>query len=258
MAAEMKARRRLVIYHTGDIHGRRGFGARLAAVVEPDSLLVDAGDSLAGSATMYRAAEPVIADLRQAPYNAQAVGNREFHYLHRNFLRRARLLPAPLVCSNLIDLGGRAEVFRRELMVGVAGLQVRVLGLIVPQYRTGSGWEKVFGWRFLSADTALDEMLGARARTADATIVLSHLGLRADRIIAHRWHALTAIVGGHSHDLLPQPEVIDGIPIVHAGAYAGYVGRLALSVQDGAAVDCDYQLIPLLADSAPERKASAI
>src|SRR5579864_434645 len=98
------APRQLVIYHTADIHGRLGFGARLGALVQPASLLVDVGDSLSGSSTVFRASEPVIADLRQAPYRAQAVGNREFHYLHRKFLQRARMLPAPLVCSNLIDL----------------------------------------------------------------------------------------------------------------------------------------------------------
>ena len=69
----------LIVYHTADVHGRRGFGPKLAAVVEPGALLVDCGDSLLGSSTVYRRVEPVVEDFAAAPYRAQAVGNREFH-----------------------------------------------------------------------------------------------------------------------------------------------------------------------------------
>jgi 2',3'-cyclic-nucleotide 2'-phosphodiesterase (5'-nucleotidase family) len=235
---------RIVIYHTSDIHARLGFGSRLASIVEPGALLVDSGDALAGSSVFYVRDERVATELSRAPYSALAVGNREFHYLHRLFLARARKLPAPLICSNVLDVWRREPVFERALVVRAGNTDVRILALLVPQYRTGSGWEKIFGWRFLAPEAALAEMLGHAQPMP--TIVLSHLGLDADRQVAQRWPQLAAILGGHTHETLAKPEIVNHIPIAHPGAYASHVGRLELIVENGSTRLAAYELIPLL------------
>lgn len=246
----MSGARRLVVYHTSDVHDRRGFGSLLAGVVEPDSLLVDCGDALRGSSTVFHRAEGVMDEFARAPYRAQAVGNREFHYLHSRMSARSKASPVPWVCSNLIDLRARPAAFSRSLVLDVAGTRVRLLALLVPQYRTGSGWERVFGWRFLAPDVALDEMRAPAADRVDATLLLSHLGLAADRALASRHPEISAIVGGHSHDTLARPEVVDGVPIVHAGAYARFAGRLELSLDGARPSVVSYDLVPLLAEDA--------
>ncbi|HXW75945.1 MAG TPA: metallophosphoesterase [Candidatus Eremiobacteraceae bacterium] len=235
----------LVIYHTSDVHDRRGFGRELARVVEPGALLVDCGDALRGSSTLYLRDEPVMREFGLAPYRAQAVGNREFHYLHRLMLARSRRMPIPWVCTNLIDLRARTPAFERTLIVDAGAYRVRLLGLLVPQYPVGSPWEKIFGWRFLAPDAALDGIM-AEPGDFDATIVLSHLGLDADRALARRHEGVSVIAGGHSHDTLAAPEIVRGVPIVHAGAYAKHAGRLEVSLDArGAATVISYRLIPL-------------
>jgi 2',3'-cyclic-nucleotide 2'-phosphodiesterase (5'-nucleotidase family) len=236
--------KRLVVYHTSDIHAATGFGKPLAALVEPGSLLVDCGDALAGSSVLYRRREPIIEELRAAPYAAMAVGNREFHYLHGCMAARARALPMPLLCSNLIDLRGRPACFARELTLDARGVTVRLLALLAPQYRTGSGWERIFGWRFIAPQLALDHMLAAPS-SADVTILLSHLGLDADHAIARRAPNLAAILGGHTHEALWQPHIENGIPIAHPGAYGYHVGRLELALDGSIAAVTSYQLLPL-------------
>jgi 2',3'-cyclic-nucleotide 2'-phosphodiesterase (5'-nucleotidase family) len=236
----------LTVYHTSDVHGRRGFGPKLAAIVEPDALLVDCGDSLLGSSTVYRRVEPVVADFAAAPYRAQAVGNREFHYVHAWFAARARAMPMPMICSNLLDLRDRTPPFRRSLVVHAGAVRVRLLALLAPQYRTGSGWEAVFGWRFLSVTAAMDELLAAD-ETADALVVLSHLGLSADRDLARAYPQIGAIIGGHSHDTLETPEIIADVPIVHAGAFARTAGRLELDLRGPRPSVASFRLVPLLA-----------
>ncbi len=248
----MSAAGRLVIYHTSDIHAHRGFGERLATLVEPEALLVDCGDALSGSSVFYSAREDVIADLARAPYQAMAVGNREFHYLHPLFNERARKLPMPLVCSNLIDVWGRQAVYQRELILDVGGAPIRLLGLLVPQYRTRSGWERVFGWRFLAPEVALREML---PHDATPTVVLSHLGLPADRQLARTFPGLAAILGGHSHVALHQPEMIGNVPVAHPGAYGENVGRLELSIDAGQTRVVSYRLLPLLAATSHRHEA---
>ena len=48
---------------------------------------------------------------------------------------------------------------------------------------------------------------GLRSEGADAVILLSHLGLAADRELAEELQGDVAlIIGGHSHDLLPEGE----------------------------------------------------
>jgi 5'-nucleotidase len=102
------------------------------------------------------------------------------------------------------------------------------------------------GWRFLSPEAALEELLPRVDVKPDATLLLSHLGLAADRDLAGRFPGLSAIAGGHSHDTLEKPEFIGSVPIVHAGPYARYVGRLELAVEDGGTRLISYRLVPLL------------
>jgi len=239
--------RRLIVYHTSDVHDRRGFGAKLASVVEPQSLLVDCGDALRGSSTVYHAREGVMDEFAQAPYKAQAVGNREFHYLHSKMLARSRASRVPWVCSNLIDLRDRPRAFSRSLIVDSGGLRVRILALLVPQYRKGSGWERIFGWRFLAPEEALRELTVPSSERIDATVLLSHLGLEADRALAPSHPGVSAIVGGHSHETLAQPEIVAGVPIVQSGPFARYAGRLELDLDGGRPSVASYSLIPLLA-----------
>lgn len=243
----MSGSRRLVVYHTSDVHDAHGFGAKLAAIVEPDSLLVDCGDALRGSSTVFHSVEGVLAEFAAAPYKAQAVGNREFHYVHSRMLARSRSSRVPWVCSNLIDLRDRPPAFARSLVVDAGGLRVRILALLVPQYRTGSGWERIFGWRFLAPDAALREMQAPSTERADATLLLSHLGLAADRALAPHHPELAAIIGGHSHDTLARPEIVDGVPIVQPGPFAEYVGRLELDLDAERPTVASYSLVPLLA-----------
>ncbi|MEO7202406.1 MAG: hypothetical protein ABI431_06325, partial [Candidatus Tumulicola sp.] len=69
------------LYHTSDLHDHRGFVERLRELrAAAPGLLFDCGDSLRGSQTVYHRHEPMMADLDAAGYDAQAIGNREFHY----------------------------------------------------------------------------------------------------------------------------------------------------------------------------------
>ncbi|HZW73516.1 MAG TPA: hypothetical protein VFF43_08200, partial [Caldimonas sp.] len=147
----------------------------------------------------------------------------------------------------LIDLRERPPAFSRSLVIEAGGLRVRVLALLVPQYRTGSGWERIFGWRFLAPDVALHEVLASSTDIVDATLLLSHLGLDADRALAPRFTELAAIVGGHSHDTLAHPEIVAGVPIVQSGPFARYAGRLELDLDGSRPTVVSYGLIPLLA-----------
>jgi 2',3'-cyclic-nucleotide 2'-phosphodiesterase (5'-nucleotidase family) len=242
------------IYHTSDLHDHRGIVAPLQELrgAKP-GLLFDSGDSLRGSQTVYRANEPIVAELDAAHYDAQAIGNREFHYLFALLRARAARMRHPLVCSNLVDTRNRPLPFagslRFDVPTGGEPARVHVLGLLVVQYPTGSPWERVFGWRFLEP-LGVVESYARGIGPGDLLVVLSHLGLTRDRELARRVPRVDVVLGGHSHDTLESPERIGGVPIVHAGPYGRFVSRseFEFDAHRGRFTLTDFALVPLLGE----------
>jgi len=237
----------LRIYHTSDLHDHRGIVPRLREwrASEP-GLLFDCGDSLRGSQTVYRRDEPIVAEIDAAGYDAQGIGNREFHYLFALLAARARRMHHPLICSNLIDLRARPLPFAREISFEHEGRRLRVFSLLVVQYPAGSPWERVFGWRFLDP-IAVAREFAASTPESETLVVLSHLGLRADRLLAEAVPRLDLILGGHSHDTLLAPEYVSGVPIVHAGPYGDYCSRSEFEFDGVRPRLARSSLLPLLA-----------
>jgi 5'-nucleotidase len=238
------------IYHTSDLHDRRHVAAPMNALrAAQPGLYADCGDSLRGSQTMYYRSEPIVAELDAAHVDVQAMGNREFHYLFGAVRARAARMHHPLTCANLIDTRGRALPFTADVVLQRedAGTPwtLRFFGLLVVQYPAGSWWERLFGWRFLDP-VEVAERIAATTPPGTTLIALSHLGLQHDRILAQRVPRLELILGGHSHDTLFEPELVGGVPIVHAGPYGTYASRTELA-KDGAgrARIADFALEPL-------------
>lgn len=242
------------IYHTSDLHDHRGIAAPLRTLRQnAPGLLFDCGDSLRGSQTVYHRKEPIIAEIDSAGYDAQAIGNREFHYLFGCVRARAAQMKHPLICSNLVDLRGRELPFERFHTIeyapeGALPVRVHLAAMLVTQYPAGSPWERIFGWRFLDPQTVLREYM-ERVPDGDALIVLSHLGLHRDRELAEANPRIDLLLGGHSHDTLFEPEVRGGVPIVHAGPYGQYVSQtdLTYDVSRGRWSLASFALVPLLA-----------
>lgn len=240
------------IYHTSDLHDHRGIAAPLRALrTAQPGLLFDCGDSLRGSQTVYRRHEPIVAEIDAAGYDAQAIGNREFHYLFALLRARAAGMRHPLVCTNLVDTKNRPLPFVRSLVIEREGVRIHVLGLLVMQYPARSAWERVFGWRFLDPWDAVEPYATAMP-DGDALVVLSHIGLRLDRKLARLVPRIDLLLGGHSHDTLFEPEYAGNVPIVHAGPYGRYVSRSELAYDAARARFAlnRFDLVPLLPPAA--------
>lgn len=67
-------------------------------------------------------------------------------------------------------------------------------------------------------------------------IILSHLGLPADQRLAEKLEGVHAILGGHTHHMLEQPQMINGTAVCGAGKFGRYAGRVVFERQqpDGA------------------------
>lgn len=236
----------LRVYHTSDLHDHRGIVQPLRDLrAREPGLLFDCGDSLRGSQTVYHRREPIIGEIDAAGYEAQAIGNREFHYLFGCLRARAAQMRHPLVCTNLVDTKGRPLPFTRSHTIEANGVRVHLLGLLIMQYPAGSMWERVFGWRFLDPASVVREY-SAGLGPGEVLIVLSHLGLSLDRKLAAAVPRIDLLLGGHSHDTLVKPEYAGEVPIVHAGPYGKFVSRTVLEPAGERFRVQAFDLVPLL------------
>ena len=265
-AAWGQAAHRLTILHINDFHSRHdpvgprnltcaagegcyGGSPRLAAAIAEQRaaapadgrtvLLLDAGDPVQGS--LFFTAHAGMAELavqHAVGTDAMALGNHEFDRgpdMLGRYIDAARfpVLSANIDASADPDLRDRIQpwtILNRGLPIGVIGLTT------IETAVTSSPGEKV---RFRDPAPALaDATRAVRAAGARLVIVLSHLGLAADRALPTDGVAL--IIGGHSHTLLstteadaagPSPTIAQGgTPIVQAGCYGRYLGRVDLNV----------------------------
>jgi len=82
--------------------------------------------------------------------------------------------------------------------------------------------------------------------------VLSHNGLYVDLKLARRVKRIDVILGGHTHDAVPQPIIIDKTLVINSGVHGKFLSRLDLDVQSGKIVDHRYKLVPVLSRSLAE------
>lgn len=216
----------LHILYTNDLHNRWGAFGRIEEFRRPHSLLLDAGDAIAGSNTVFYWKEPILSHMRRLGYVAQAMGNREQHYFRWLLRWREQERQFPLLACNLQDLRQPQQAWRSWCHCRHPHLRVLVVGATPVQYRAHSAFEKMTGLRFLDPHLCIPPLLEELRPQADVLILLSHLGLKLDLELAGRGLPVDLILGGHSHDLTPDPLRRGSTVVVQGGYHGRYLGEL--------------------------------
>lgn len=231
--------RTLTILHTNDIHGRVEGIARIAALVEqiraaqPERavLYVDAGDSedtasrlsnLTKGAAMHRL-------LSAAGCDAATVGNAApQRYGHLVLAEHAAAASYPLLLANLrLPDGAPVAGVQPSALRELGGVQLGLLGVTADM---GGEYERWFGLKTPPLLPLIRELAAAlRQDGAQIVVLLSHLGLAADRELAPELQGdVDIIIGAHTHDLLPAGERVGELLLAQAGEYAEHLGRIDL------------------------------
>ena len=270
--AAAQAARGVSILHVNDFHSRHepvaratgaacradapclGGSARLAggiAAARAEAIAagravvaVDAGDQFMGSLfyTHHRGAAE-LAVMKAWGCEAMTLGNHEFDNGPEVLARIAQGADFPIVSANIDTraeplLEGRIRPWWETTK---GGARIAFVGLTTPETPVLSSPGR--NLRFTDPAEALARALAAiRAGGPATVVVLSHLGIGADRRLAQQVAGIDAIVGGHSHTLLaPEPEaegpaplLVDGrdraVRIVQTGAFGRFMGRLDLDL----------------------------
>jgi 2',3'-cyclic-nucleotide 2'-phosphodiesterase (5'-nucleotidase family) len=72
----------------------------------------------------------------------------------------------------------------------------------------------------------------------DVVVVVSHLGIDKDKLLAQSVPGIDVIVGGHTHTRLQSPEIVGGTLIVQAWEHGKALGVLDLTVESGGCDPC--------------------
>ena len=248
-------------------YGRMGGYAHLATLVRRvraerpgRTLLLDGGDTIQGSAValwtrgedMVRVSNELGVDVLTAHW--------EFVYgidrVRELFGDRARtgLFAGDFVAHNVRELGWNDRVFRPYTIRRVGGVSVGVIGQAFPYTPVSHPRRFVpdltFGIRQDGVQALVNELRDGRK--ADLIVLLSHNGISVDLKLAARVRGLDVILGGHTHDALPQPIVVGRTLVVNSGSHGKFLSRLDLDVRRGRVADHRYRLIPVLAHYVPE------
>lgn len=266
------ARLHLVILHTNDLHGhllpyvdRRfderlrpvgGFD-RLAALVRSvrrtdPVLLLDAGDISQGTPISNLFFGQAMADSMNAlEYDAAVVGNHEFDWGVSRLETFVRWCRFPVLAANVLERipSGKLSPIpgtRPDLLVTVAGVRIGVIGVVTPETPSITKPENVKDLVFLPPAPQVKERAALlRKKGARMVLVLSHLGLDADRALARDVPDLDLIVGGHSHTVLRESVWEGRTMIVQTGSYCAYLGRVDVWLSGQGSPDFRYRLLPV-------------
>ncbi|GEN51604.1 bifunctional metallophosphatase/5'-nucleotidase [Alkalibacterium pelagium] len=247
----------LTVFHTNDIHASiDNFGKMSYFLTEQraqldNSLYLDAGDIFSGNPVVdLQDGEPIITLLNQMGLELMVVGNHEFDYGQRVFQDRRDESHFNWISANtrVVDSSIAIEQMDPYEIFEFDDFSVGVLGLT--QNPPATNPAGIAGLEFDSyVDTALQyEYLRDEV---DILIALNHIGYSADRRLAEEVDFFDLIIGGHSHTLLTEPQIVNGTPIVQAGSNSSHIGVVDLSI-DGdtgeVSVDGRVQAVADLSD----------
>ena len=124
----------LNIVHTTDLHGHSSIFKKLPKPSE-DVILLDSGDAILGSCTVFRFKEPIFDEMNLANFSAMTMGNREFSYFPRVLEGRINAIKFPMLSANFHSTKDYIHL-RDFIVVEKDGFRIGITGLSPIQFST--------------------------------------------------------------------------------------------------------------------------
>ena len=245
--------------------GQVGGFAHLATLVKmlkaarPGALLLDGGDTWQGSATSLWTRGQDMVDAQKLLGVDVATGHWEFTYgadRVKEIVEKDFAGKIDFVAQNVKTADFGDPVFKSYVMRTINGVPVAIIGQAFPYTPIANPRYFVPEWTFGIREEEMQQVVDeARAKGAQAVVLLSHNGMDVDLKLASRVSGIDAILGGHTHDGVPQPTLVanrGGKTIVtNAGSNAKFLAVLDFDVKAGKVADFRYRLLPVFSALLP-------
>ena len=246
-------------------YGKIGGFAHLATLVKqiragrPNALLLDGGDTWQGSATalwtkgqdMVDACKLLGVNMMSPHWEFTLGHERVKEIVDKDFKGNIEFLAQNVKTADFGD-----PVFKPYAMREMNGVQVAVIGQAFPYTPIANPRYMVPDWTFGIQDAEMQKVVDeARAAGAKVVVVLSHNGMDVDLKMASKVTGIDAILGGHTHDGVPQPVKVKnagGVTLVtNAGSNGKFLAVLDFDVKGGKVADFRYKLLPVFSHLLP-------
>jgi sulfur-oxidizing protein SoxB len=246
-------------------YGKVGGFAHLATLVKrlkatrPGALLLDGGDSWQGSATalwtngqdMIEASKLLGVDIMTGHWEFTLGAARVKQVVENDFKGRIQFLAQNIATADFGD-----PVFDAFTLREMNGVPVAIIGQAFPYTPIANPRHFVPDWTFGIREKEMQATVdAARAKGAQAVVLLSHNGMDVDLKMAARVTGIDAVLGGHTHDGVPAPVIVSNAAgktiVTNAGSNGKFLGVLDFDVKDGKVSDFRYRLLPVFADLLP-------
>ena len=246
-------------------YGQMGGFAHLATLIKrlkasrPGALLLDGGDSWQGSATaLWTKGQDMIDACKLLGVDVMT-GHWEFtHGAQRvkEVVERDLAGKIDFVAQNVKTTDFGDAVFKPYVIRTVNGVAIAIVGQAFPYTPIANPRYFVPEWTFGIQEEEMQKVVDdARAKGAQVVVLLSHNGMDVDLKMASRVTGIDAIMGGHTHDGVPQPTLVanrSGQTLVsNAGSNGKFLGVLDLDVKNGKVADFRYRLVPVFSALLP-------
>jgi len=259
-------------------YGKVGGFAHLATLIkrvraergDGNSILLDGGDTWQGSATaLWSRGQDMVGAGNLLGVDAMT-GHWEFTYKDAEVLKNIGEFKGEFLAQNVMvraeasfdypfsDFPGYDEdsghAFKPYSIREVGGAKVLVIGQAFPYTPIANPQRFIPDWSFGIRDQQMQQIVDTvrEHEKPDLVVVLSHNGMDVDLKMARMVTGIDVILGGHTHDGVPQPSVVknrSGETLVcNAGSNGKFLGVLDLDVRGGKVHGYRYRLAPIFAN----------
>jgi len=260
----------LTILHVNDTHStlfpfgpHAQFGgiARMATLIKErraaagaSVLAFHAGDVFVGTFEFNKYLGYPELKITEGLYDALGLGNHEFDLgfeplagILSGAMGNQGPVAVPILCANLdtTDLP-LAALVQKRIKKKVGGLTVGITAVVNAEPQNYSS--EVAARLSDPYQAAGVQAATLRGQGCQVVVCISHLGKTADVMGLSQVPGIDIVIGGHSHDALPQPIAAGGKVIVQAGEFGKFLGELKVEVAGGTAKLVSYALYPVNRD----------
>ncbi|MBB6453455.1 2',3'-cyclic-nucleotide 2'-phosphodiesterase (5'-nucleotidase family) [Salirhabdus euzebyi] len=230
----------IFLYFTSDLHSHFENWPKIANYLEKKSAihkqegdqyyLIDNGDHLDRVHPITEAylGKVNIDFLNEAKYDVVTVGNNEGITLPPdNLYELYDKANFEVVCGNIGTKDKVAPSWLKPytIITTRSGIKIGVIGLTAPFHL----FYEQLGWKAESPYTILDQLLPELKEKSDIVLLLSHLGINDDEYISNHYAGIDVIIGGHTHHLFKEGNVINNTLLTAVGKYGFHVGKIQLT-----------------------------
>ena len=269
----------LTLLHSNDMHGDFFSSSEQSSVIGgisllsgyvnkvrrevPNVLYCIAGDMLQGSLidAEYQGIS-TIEIMNMLEPDVACIGNHEVDYGLAHLLFLERCATFPILNANLFVKNPPTRLFTPQVILRVDGMKIMFIGITTEEIIHSIKRERLLG-SFIDIYEAAREVgricNAYRTTDIDLTVLLTHIGFEEDKKLAAlldpEW-GVDVIIGGHSHTVLEQPEIVNDIYIVQAGMGTAQIGRfdIVVDTDNNTVHDYTWELVPIDAQHCPRNE----